>query len=83
MRIGLEREAEAEFTPLAAISANVAGPLLVGAVVVSGVDRVGDAELFCRAAVMVRARCLASRAWAGEMTEKRASSESGRVAKER
>ena len=40
----------------------------------SGVGEGGEAELFCRAAVMVRARYSASRAWAGETAEKRGSS---------
>ena len=94
MRIGLERgverEAEAEFTPLAAISANVTGsfPVPVRTLesgVDKGVSRVVDAdtEFFLRAAVMIRARWSASRAWAGETTEMQASSESRTVAMER
>ena len=86
----VELEAEAEFEPLAAISANVTGPFPVPARtfefrVGEGVFRVvdADAEFFVRAAVMGRARWSASRAWAGETTEMRASSESRIVAMER
>ena len=54
----MEREAEAEFSPLAAISAKVTGPLPVGAVV-SGVDEMGPVVM---AVVVVWARQASSSA---------------------